>query len=108
MPWIQPCQVEACPVSIMVASTGNASTWHGWIHGIAFLVVLTSILLAPIATAVAVRHDPRWRGLRGLSFAATPTMIALLAAPLGNAGFYLFLAAAFGWIAVIAGRLRRI
>jgi hypothetical protein len=43
-----------------------------------------------------------------LSFAATPIMIALLAAPLDNAGFYLFLAVAFGWIAAIAGRLRRV
>jgi hypothetical protein len=99
---------SAFPVDATMIDTGHASTWHGWIHGIAFLVVLPSILLAPIATAVAVRHDPRWRGLRGLSFAAAPTMIALLTAPLGNAGFYLFLAVAFGWIAVIAGRLRRL
>jgi hypothetical protein len=28
-----------------------------------------------------------------------------LAAPVDNAGFYLFLAVAFGWIAAIAGRL---
>jgi hypothetical protein len=45
-----------------------------------------------------------------LSFAATPIMIALPAAPLGNAGFYLFLylflTVAFGWIATIASRLR--
>jgi hypothetical protein len=99
---------SAFPVDATMIATGHASTWHGWIHGIAFLVVLPAILLAPIATAVAVRHDPRWHGLSRLSFAAAPTMIALLATPLGNAGFYLFLAVAFGWIAVIAGRLRQI
>jgi hypothetical protein len=99
---------SAFPVDTAMIETGHASTWHGWIHGIAFLVVLPSILLAPIVTALAVRVDPRWRGLSAVSLAATPIMIALLAAPLGNAGFYLFLAVAFGWIAVIANRLRRL
>jgi len=99
---------SAFPVDPTMIDTGNASTWHGWIHGIAFLVALPSIVLAPIMTALAVRGDPRCRGLTGPSLAATPTMIALLIAPLGNAGFYLFLATAFAWIAVTAGRLRRL
>ena len=99
---------SAFPVDATMINTGQASTWHGWIHGIAFLVVLPSILLAPIMTALAVRGDPRWRGLMTLSFAATPVMIALLATPLGNAGFYLFLTVAFGWIAAIASRLRHL
>jgi hypothetical protein len=88
--------------------SGNASTWHGWIHATAFLVVLPSILLAPLTTALSVRCDARWRGLFALSLAATPTMIALLGAPLGNAGFYLFLTVAFAWIAAIAGRIRHL
>jgi hypothetical protein len=99
---------SAFPVDATMINTGHASTWHGWIHGIAFLVVLPSILLAPIMSALAVRGEPHWRGLTALSFAATPIMIALLAAPLGNAGFYLFLTVAFGWIATIASRLRRL
>jgi Protein of unknown function (DUF998) len=99
---------SASPVDSTMIHAGNPSTWHGWIHGVAFLVVLPSILLAPVTTAVAVRHDAQWRGLAGLSLAATPTMIACLVAPLGNAGFYLFLTLAFGWIAVIAGRMRQL
>jgi hypothetical protein len=99
---------SAFPVDSTMIDTGDPSTWHGWIHGIAFLVALPSILLAPVATAVAVRHDERWRGLGWLSLAATPTMIASLAVPLGNAGFYLFLTVAFGWIAIIAGRMRHL
>jgi hypothetical protein len=97
---------SAFPVDATMIDTGNPSTWHGWIHGIAFLVVLPSILLAPLTAALALRHDASWRGPCWLSLAATPTMIALLAAPLGNVGFYLFLTAAFGWIALIAGRMR--
>jgi hypothetical protein len=99
---------SAFPVDSTMIDTGNPSTWHGWIHGIAFLVALPSILLAPIATAVAMRHDARWHGLGWVSLAATPLMIASLAAPLGNAGFYLFLTVAFGWIAMIAGRMRHL
>jgi Protein of unknown function (DUF998) len=99
---------SAFPVDTAMIDTGTPTTWHGWIHGIAFLVVLPSILLAPLTTAVAVRRDARWRGPRWLSLAATPAMIALLAAPLGNAGFYLFLAVAFAWIAAIAGRIRHL
>jgi Protein of unknown function (DUF998) len=99
---------SAFPVDATMIDSGNASTWHGWIHGIAFLVVLPSILLAPITTALAVRHKARWRGRCWLSLAATPAMIALLVGPLGNAGFYFFLAVAFGWIAVIADRMRHL
>ena len=99
---------SAFPVDATMIDSGSASTWHGWIHGIAFLVVLPSILLAPLTTALAVRRDARRRGLFALSLAATPTMIALLAAPLGNAGFYLFLAVTFAWIAVIATRMRHL
>jgi hypothetical protein len=39
--------------------TGDPSTWHGWIHGMAFLVVLPAILAAPVATARALRGDTR-------------------------------------------------
>jgi Protein of unknown function (DUF998) len=99
---------SAFPVDPTMIETGNPSTWHGWIHGVAFLVVLPSILLAPIATAMAVRHDARWRGMGWLSLAATPAMIAFLVVPLGNAGFYFFLTVAFGWIAVIAARMRHL
>jgi hypothetical protein len=50
---------------------------------------------------------PRQR-FAGEPAAATPAMITLLAVPLGNAGFFLFLAVAFGWIAALAARLRRV
>jgi Protein of unknown function (DUF998) len=52
---------SAFPVDATMIATGNPSTWHGWIHGTAFLVALPSILIAPLATALAVRGDSRWR-----------------------------------------------
>jgi hypothetical protein len=99
---------SAFPVDATMIATGNPSTWHGWIHGTAFLVALPSILIAPLATALAVRGDSRWRPLGALSLSATPVMITLLAVPLDDAGFYLFLTVVFGWIALFSARLRRL
>ncbi len=99
---------SAFPVDATMIDTGDPSTWHGWIHGTAFLVVLPAILAAPVATALALRGHTRWRPLGRVCLAATPAMITLLAVPLRNAGFFLFLAVALGWIAALAARLRRV
>lgn len=99
---------SAFPVDPTMIATGDPSTWHGWIHGLAFLVALPSVLIAPVATALAMRGDSRWRPLGKLSVAATLTMITLLALPLDDAGFYLFLTVVFGWIALISVRLQRL
>ena len=40
---------------------GNPATWHGWIHGIAFLLIIATGVLAPLTMAPAVRGDPSWR-----------------------------------------------
>ena len=99
---------SAFPVDATMIATGDASTWHGWIHGVAFLVALPSVLAAPVATALAVRGDPAWRPLGTLSVVAVVATVALLAVPLGDAAFYLFLAVVFGWIAALSTRLRRL
>ncbi|HEV8570635.1 MAG TPA: hypothetical protein VGQ92_26690 [Actinoplanes sp.] len=62
---------------------------------------------AAVADNLRTRIIPRQR-FAGEPAAATPAMITLLAVPLGNAGFFLFLAVAFGWIAALAARLRRV
>ena len=33
---------------------GNPDTWHGWIHGIAFLLIIATCVLAPVTMALAV------------------------------------------------------
>ena len=32
--------IDGVPVDATMIDTGDPSTWHGWIHGLAFLVVL--------------------------------------------------------------------
>ena len=50
---------------------GNPATWHGWIHEIAFLLIVATGVLAPLAMALAVRGDPSWRPIGVVSLAAS-------------------------------------
>jgi hypothetical protein len=87
---------------------GNPDTWHGWIHGIAFLLIIATGVLAPLTMALAVRGDPRWRPIGIVSLAASALFVVFLVLPWGNASFLMAIIALFGWIAWVAVRLRRI
>jgi hypothetical protein len=39
---------------------GNPATWHGWVHAIAFLLIIATGVLAPLNMALAVRGNPSW------------------------------------------------
>jgi hypothetical protein len=52
-------------VDVPMLSGGSPGTWHGWIHGIAFLLIIAMGVLTPVAMALAVRGDPRWRPIPG-------------------------------------------
>jgi hypothetical protein len=96
---------SAFPVDSSMISTGSPSTWHGIVHGVAFLVLLPCLLLAPLAAWAGVRRAEGWTARGRLSLAATPVMVALLAVPLGAVAFFLVLAVAFTWPAVLARSL---
>lgn len=66
---------------------GNPDTWHGWIHGIAFLLIIATGVLAPLTMALAVRGDPYWRPIRVVSIAASALFVVFLILPSGNASF---------------------
>jgi hypothetical protein len=84
---------------------GNPDTWHGWIHGIAFLLIIATCVLAPVTMALAVRGDPSWRPIGAVSLAASALVVVFLFLPWGNASFLLAIVTLFGWIAVLAVRL---
>ena len=46
-------------------------TWHGWVHGIAFLLIIATGVLAPLTMALAVRGDAGWRPIAVVSIAAS-------------------------------------
>ena len=57
-------------VDVPMLTGGTPATWHGWVHGIAFLLIIATGVLAPLTMAAAVRRDPA--GGRSLSFPSRP------------------------------------
>jgi hypothetical protein len=85
---------------------GNPNTWNGWVHGIAFLLIIALGVLAPLTMALAVRSDPSWRPTALVSLAAAALFVVFLLLPWGNASFLMAVVTLFAWIAVVAARLR--
>jgi hypothetical protein len=92
-------------VDVPMLSGGNPATWHGWVHGIAFLLIIAMGVLAPLAMALAVRGDPGWRPIMVVSVAAGALFIVFLLVPWGNASFLLAIVTVFMWLAWVAARL---
>ena len=84
---------------------GNPVTWHGWVHGIAFLLIIATGVLAPLTMALAVRSDSSWRPIAVVSLAATALFVVFLFLPWGNATFLLAIVTLFAWIGSVAVRL---
>ena len=89
--------------------TTGPSTWHGWIHAIAFLVIVVCSIVTPLLTARALRGEDRWRPLARVSgFVAGICAVSLLLVVLSQIGFYLFLITVFGWYTALAVRFLRL
>jgi hypothetical protein len=86
---------------------GNPNTWNGWVHGIAFLLIIALGVLAPLTMALAVRTDPSWRPTALVSLAAAALFVVFLVLPWGNASFLMAVVTLFAWIAMVAARLLR-
>jgi Protein of unknown function (DUF998) len=84
---------------------GNPATWHGWIHEIAFLLIVATGVLAPLAMPLAVRGDRSWRSIGVVSLAASALLVLFLILPWANASFLMAIVTFFGWIAALAARL---
>ena len=97
--------LAAFRVDTPMLSGGNPKTWNGWVHGIAFLLIIATGVLAPLTMALAVRRDPGWRPIAVVSLAASALFIVFLILPWGNATFLLAIVTLFGWIAALAARL---
>jgi hypothetical protein len=97
--------LAAFRVDAAMLSGGRPATWHGWVHAIAFLLIIATGVLAPLTMAVAVRGDPSWRPIAVVSIAASALFIVFLILPWGNATFLLAIVTLFGWIAAVAARL---
>ena len=96
--------LAAFRVDVPMLSGGKLATWHGWVHGIAFLLIIASGVLAPLTMALAVRGDHGLRPIAVVSIAASALFVVLFL-PWGNATFLMAIVTTFAWIASVAVRL---
>ena len=97
--------LAAFRVDTPMLSGGSPATWHGWVHAIAFLLIIATGVLAPLTMAFAMRGDAGWRPVTIASVAASALFVVFLVLPWGNATFLLAIITLFAWIASVAVRL---
>lgn len=85
--------------------SGGPQSWHGWIHGIAYLLFVFSLLPAFFFLWWRMRRDPLWRGHGLFTLITGITMVILFLTP-WPLSFYFFLALMLVWVEVVALRLR--
>lgn len=97
--------LAAFRVDTPMLSGGNPVTWNGWVHGIAFLLIIATGVFAPLAMALAVRGDTSWRPIALVSLAAAALFVVFLLLPWGNASFLMAIVTLFAWLAAVGVRL---
>jgi hypothetical protein len=75
--------LAAFRVDTPMLSGGNPETWDGWVHGIAFLLIIATGVLAPLTMALAVRGDPNSRPIPVVSLAASALFAVFMLLPCG-------------------------
>jgi hypothetical protein len=91
-------------------TSAQPTSWHGWIHGLSYLLLLFSTLLGAVAVAIQLRNNSEWRGVARAAIAVPIAVVAtfLLAGGLKQAGGLLSiisLLVIFGWYELLALRL---
>jgi hypothetical protein len=71
-------------VDVPMLSSGSPATWHGGVHGIAFLLIIATGVLAPLTMALAMRGDACWRPITVMSLAASAPFVVFLFFPWGQ------------------------
>jgi uncharacterized protein DUF998 len=93
---------------------GNPVTVAGYLHGLGFVTLSLTVFSSMLATAVALRDAPGWRGYTGLTTVAGVAVFGFLfglvfflevATTLGIYGFF---GTILAWVEVMAMRLRRL
>lgn len=97
--------LAAFRVDAPMLNGGNPETWNGWVHGIAFLLIIATGVLAPLTMALAVRGDATWQPTAVASLAAGVLFVVFLILPWGNGSFLMAIVTLFAWFTAIAVRL---
>jgi hypothetical protein len=76
--------LAAFRVDVPTLSGGSRATWHDWMHGIAFLLIIAAGVLAPLMMALAVGGNAGWRPIGVISVAAGALFVIFLILPWGQ------------------------
>ena len=87
---------------------GEADSWHGLMHGIGFLSLMLGSATAFVASGLALRGAPAWKGYWVYSLLNLPLAIAVGAVlgAFGQVSFYGLLTVMLAWFAVLGNRMR--
>jgi Protein of unknown function (DUF998) len=88
--------------------SGGPQSWHGLIHGLAFLLLVLSLLLSFLLLLWRLRRDPLWRGYDLYTIITAVLYVLLFFLSASQWVFYLFLAVVLAWVEVMAIRLRSV
>jgi hypothetical protein len=67
--------LAAFRVDVPMLRGRNPNAWNGWPHGIAFLLIIATGVLAPLTVALAVRGNASWRPITVVSVAASAPFV---------------------------------
>ncbi|MGN6578215.1 MAG: DUF998 domain-containing protein [Nocardioides sp.] len=86
------------------------ATWHGLLHGIGFLLMMLGSAVAFVASGLALRSAPPWRGYWIYSLMNVPLALGVTIAlsPWGQPSFYGLVVVVLAWYGVMGARLRRL
>jgi hypothetical protein len=89
---------------------GEPVSWHGVLHGIGFVLLLLGCAVTFVASGLALRSAPAWRGYWVYSVVNAPLALAVSVAlnPLGQVSFYALVVLLLAWFGVMGFRLRRL
>jgi hypothetical protein len=88
---------------------GEPISWHGMLHGIGFLLLMLGSAVTFVASGLALRGAPGWKGYWVYSVLNAPLAIAVSAAlsAFGQVSFYGLVTVLLAWFAVMGMRLRQ-
>ncbi|MCY7290045.1 MAG: DUF998 domain-containing protein [Cryobacterium sp.] len=86
------------------------ASWHGLLHGIGFLLLMLGSAVTFVASGLALRGSPGWKGYWVYSLVNAPLAIGVASAlsSLGQVSFYGLVTVLLTWFAVMGIRLRQV
>ena len=89
---------------------GEPASWHGWLHGIGFVLLLLGNLIAFVAAGLGLRDAPGWGRVCVYSVANAPAAILVTVAlfPFDQVSFYASIVVMLAYYGVLGLRMRRL